>query len=106
MAIPRAELKPAMEKVVSELLAVLPEEWDKAELKLVGKRYPDGTEGLAHTIGGPEGRPEFPEPSEALYEATRELQLLARRHGEEWKQARIAVELRDDGWDYSFNFEH
>lgn len=94
------------EEIVNELIELTPEPWHSAALEVTYSTE-NGVEKYAHVISSLEGHKEPVFPSDKLYAATRELGLLFRRHGKQWRQARYEIRLQqDDSWKYTVDFEY
>ena len=109
---PQALQTPVHEAIARELVALAPEHWSAIQLSLTRKAYPADAglsgEGVAHTIGSPEGHRDVIFPSEPLFVQTRSMELLFRDHGVPWRTAEYKVTREPDGdwkWGVSFTYD-
>ena len=91
------------EQIGSELIALMPAEWNAAVLELVHDP-PRYGEGVALSINSPEGRKDYLFPTDRLYEAVYRLEKLFREQSRLW--TRGLFEVRRDGDDWQFRVDY
>jgi hypothetical protein len=93
-------------RIVCELVEIIPDTWNDAILQIEYVKNGE-TESYSHTIKNPEGASISAFPSDALYLATRELSIVFRKYGYQWKKVIYTISLLPDGdWSYKANFEY
>jgi hypothetical protein len=94
--------------IVDGIIASTPDTWDEIYLTLTHNLYPNGDEGLAHELSCPQAHPtEFAEPTQALYDATRQLLDICKRRGQSWRSAKYHVTKKSDSsWSFVVDFSY
>lgn len=89
-------------KIGSELIALTPESWKSAVLKLE-----EDSSGVMHTIYSEEGHREVITPSMELFEHTWKLEQLFRKYGSIWAIAYFRITQSEDGqWRFNVSYEY
>jgi hypothetical protein len=89
-------------KIGSELIALTPESWKSAVLKLA-----EDPGGVKHSIYSEDGRREVVAPSMELFEHTGELERLFRKYGRMWTVAYFRIKQSEGGqWRFNVNYEY
>jgi hypothetical protein len=98
--------EPVVQKILLELIKLLPPHWNEAELTLTAPIQGIG-QGVAHAVTSPEGHtdPVFPSSSELLF-ATRELELGSKQRDMRWKRVIIRIKKGGEGWQSVIDFEY
>ena len=98
--------EPIVEKILLELIKLLPPHWNEADLTLTAPIQGIG-QGVAHSVMSPEGHadPVFPSSSELLF-ATRELELGSKQRDMRWKRVVIRMKKAGDGWGAVADFHY
>lgn len=93
----------ALAAIADALVRSIPEDWDRAQLEVTlseGSSY-------AHVISGPTDTVRPVVPSDALFEATRGLELLYAQKGHRYTRFLFRLELDDDDtwvWNVSYSY--
>jgi hypothetical protein len=99
------EQSPIFERLTHALVEATPEWWSAAELELVTSA--DGLgEGLAHSIRSDAFPRDVVVPTDAVFEATRALELASVRHGDSWRRCLFRILQEPSGaWRFAASFE-
>jgi hypothetical protein len=92
--------------IVNELIALTPEWWNSALLKVsvVDRK---GIQSMSHEITSPQGHRELISPSDELFALTRQLFLLFQEFGQRWKQVTYEADLTPKGnWKFKCHFTY
>jgi hypothetical protein len=101
---PQDEETPIDQEIVNEVVALIPETWDRAVLEV--EYSSDGLgEGFDHVIYSPDGHRDLVEPSDLIYDATFRLQQLFRKYGASWNKVRYEITIDDEGVQYKAQFD-
>lgn len=100
----QGEQQPVFERLAGALIEATPESWLEATLELTPKQH-GSIVSLAHSIYSNEGRREIVEPTEELYSATHNLQLVSERYGDHWSSCIFRVFQEGQAWRFSVTFQ-
>jgi hypothetical protein len=96
---------PILTSLWGALISVLPDGWDSAALELKATDQGFGT-GLSHTIINEDGRPGLAFPDDAIFLATRQLELGFHERGWRWQRAVARVSFDGEHWRGTINYEY
>lgn len=93
-------------RIVCELVEVIPDTWNSAILQIEYVKNGEN-ESYSHRINNLEGHNISAFPSDALYLATRDLSIVFKKYGCQWRKVIYTISLLPDGdWSYKANFEY
>ena len=98
------EQTPIDREIVTALVELLPEAWDRPVLE-VEYALDDRGERFGHTIFNPDGQRDLVDPSDVIYDATFRLQQLFRQHNGVWTKVRYEIAIDDRGVSYKVRFD-
>ncbi len=96
---------PILTSLWGALIGVLPEGWDTAVLELGVTERGFGT-GLSHSIINEDGHPGLAFPNDALFLATRRLELGFYERGWQWQRAVARVSFDGEHWRGTIKYEY
>jgi hypothetical protein len=96
---------PIVTSLWQALIGVVPAAWDNAVLELEVSDRGFGA-GLSHTIVNADGQPGLAFPDDAVFLATRRLELAFHERGLRWRRAVVRVSFYGGHWRCSIDYEY
>lgn len=101
--------KPIFERIAFALVQATPEHWTSAVLELTSSNaiepVADTESGFGHSIFNTSHPRDMVFPTDEIYSATRELELLSRDFGDDWKRLIFKIEQSGNDWRYEVDIE-
>jgi hypothetical protein len=99
-------MTPLLERVAAALISATPDEWSSAELRVEVEQKPGEITSMSHTVRSSEYPRSVCAPTEDLMLATRQLQLLCTERDKPWIRMVMKVNLVQENWTFSSDFEY
>ena len=96
---------PILTNLWGAVIGVLPAHWEAAELELAATDRGFGA-GLSHSISGPPGSRGLAVPDDAVFEASRRLELGFVERGLAFRRAVARVAHNGEAWDCNVQYEY
>jgi hypothetical protein len=107
LTVPAERQEPIYSAIASELIALTPETWRTATMRVSVNESPKGVLGMAHVISGPDGHKEIVIASETMFELTYSLLRLFEEFSQPWKVVTFNIKIRPEGgWQYAADYEY